>query len=112
MADGEEDARFQWCDQFQVAALASLDHTSRQALRIDPAQLNTCAWLTRRFRKVAGFVARRRIVAPQGTGADQQHMHALLGQFHELNHTTRHLAELMMNRSVREALAGRNVKDM
>jgi molecular chaperone DnaK len=31
---------------------------------------------------------------------------------HELNHATRHLAELMMNRSVREALAGRNVRDV
>jgi Fe-S protein assembly chaperone HscA len=31
---------------------------------------------------------------------------------HALNHETRHLAELMMNRSVREALAGRNVKDV
>ncbi|HET9359508.1 MAG TPA: Fe-S protein assembly chaperone HscA [Vicinamibacterales bacterium] len=31
---------------------------------------------------------------------------------HALNHATRHLAELMMNRSVREALAGRNVKEM
>ena len=31
---------------------------------------------------------------------------------HALNHATRHLAEVMMNRSVREALAGRNVKDV
>ena len=31
---------------------------------------------------------------------------------HKLNHTTQHLAEVMMNRSVREALAGRNVKDI
>ena len=31
---------------------------------------------------------------------------------HALNHATRHLAEIMMNRSVREALAGRNVKDI
>jgi molecular chaperone DnaK len=31
---------------------------------------------------------------------------------HALNHTTRHLAEVMMNRSVREALAGRNVRDI
>jgi hypothetical protein len=29
-----------------------------------------------------------------------------------LNHATRHLAEVMMNRSVAEALAGRNVKDV
>jgi Fe-S protein assembly chaperone HscA len=30
----------------------------------------------------------------------------------ELNHATRHLAEVVMNRSVREALAGKNVKDV
>jgi len=29
-----------------------------------------------------------------------------------LNHATRHLAEVMMNRSVRAALAGRNVEDV
>jgi molecular chaperone HscA len=29
-----------------------------------------------------------------------------------LNHATRHLAEIVMNRSVREALAGKNVKDV
>ena len=31
---------------------------------------------------------------------------------HDLNHATQHLAEIMMNRSVREALTGRNVKDV
>jgi molecular chaperone DnaK (HSP70) len=31
---------------------------------------------------------------------------------HALNHATQHLAELVMNRSVREALAGKNVKDL
>jgi molecular chaperone DnaK (HSP70) len=31
---------------------------------------------------------------------------------HALNHTTHHLAEVMMNRSVREALAGKNVTDV
>ena len=29
-----------------------------------------------------------------------------------LNHATRHLAEIVMNRSVREALAGKNVEDV
>jgi hypothetical protein len=29
-----------------------------------------------------------------------------------LNQATRHLAEVVMNRSVREALAGKNVKDV
>jgi Fe-S protein assembly chaperone HscA len=36
----------------------------------------------------------------------------ILEATHELNHATRHLAEVMMNRSVREALAGRNVNEM
>jgi Fe-S protein assembly chaperone HscA len=31
---------------------------------------------------------------------------------HALNHATKHLAEVMMNRTVREALAGKNVTDM
>jgi molecular chaperone DnaK (HSP70) len=31
---------------------------------------------------------------------------------HALNHVTQHLAEVMMNRSVREALAGKNVNDV
>jgi hypothetical protein len=31
---------------------------------------------------------------------------------HALNEATRHLAEVVMNRSVREALAGRNVDDV
>ncbi len=34
------------------------------------------------------------------------------GETHALNHATQHLAEVMMNRSVREALAGKNVKDV
>jgi hypothetical protein len=37
---------------------------------------------------------------------------AIQERTHALNHATRHLAEVMMNRSVREALAGRNVKDV
>jgi hypothetical protein len=31
---------------------------------------------------------------------------------HVLNHATQHLAEVMMNRTVREALAGKNVTDV
>jgi Fe-S protein assembly chaperone HscA len=42
-------------------------------------------------------------------GTDREAIH---GKTHALNHATRHLAEVMMNRSVREALAGRNVKDV
>ena len=43
------------------------------------------------------------------SGTDRERIHTAT---HELNHATRHLAELMMNRSVREALAGRNVNDV
>ena len=42
-------------------------------------------------------------------GTDREVIHE---KTHALNHATRHLAEVMMNRSVREALAGRNVKDV
>jgi molecular chaperone DnaK (HSP70) len=37
---------------------------------------------------------------------------AIRDRTHALNHATQHLAEVMMNRGVREALAGRNVKDV
>ena len=37
---------------------------------------------------------------------------AVLDATHELNDATRHLAEVSMNRSVRAALAGRNVDQM
>jgi Fe-S protein assembly chaperone HscA len=37
---------------------------------------------------------------------------AIRDRTHDLNHATQHLAEVMMNRGVREALAGKNVKDM
>jgi Fe-S protein assembly chaperone HscA len=42
-------------------------------------------------------------------GADR---HAIQERTHALNHATQHLAEVTMNRSIREALAGRNVKDV
>jgi Fe-S protein assembly chaperone HscA len=42
-------------------------------------------------------------------GTDREVIHE---RTHALNHATRRLAEVMMNRSVREALAGRNVKDV
>jgi len=42
-------------------------------------------------------------------GTDRDRIHEAT---HELNHATRHLAELMMNRSVREALTGKNVHDV
>jgi Fe-S protein assembly chaperone HscA len=45
--------------------------------------------------------------AMRGTDRD-----AIQRQTDELNHLTRRLAELMMNRSLREALAGRNVQDL
>jgi Fe-S protein assembly chaperone HscA len=37
---------------------------------------------------------------------------AIRERTHALNHATQHLAEVMMNRGVREALAGKNVKDV
>jgi len=43
------------------------------------------------------------------TATDREVIHA---GTHALNHATHHLAEVMMNRSVREALAGRNVTDV
>jgi molecular chaperone DnaK (HSP70) len=43
------------------------------------------------------------------TGADRS---AIQEKTHALNHATQHLAEVTMNRTVREALAGRNVKDV
>jgi len=43
------------------------------------------------------------------TGSDRA---VIQEKTHALNHATRHLAEATMNRSVREALAGRNVKDV
>jgi molecular chaperone DnaK len=42
-------------------------------------------------------------------GADRDAVRDLT---HALNHATQHLAEVMMNRGVREALAGKNVKDV
>jgi Fe-S protein assembly chaperone HscA len=43
------------------------------------------------------------------SGTDRE---AIQEKTHALNHATRHLAEVMMNRTVREALAGRNVEDV
>ena len=43
------------------------------------------------------------------TGDNREHIHQAT---HQLNEATQHLAEVVMNRSVREALSGRNVKDM
>jgi molecular chaperone DnaK (HSP70) len=42
-------------------------------------------------------------------GTDREVIHQ---NTHALNHATQHLAEVIMNRSVREALAGKNVQDV
>ena len=42
-------------------------------------------------------------------GASRERIHE---RTHALNHATQHLAEVMMNRSVRAALAGKNVEDL
>jgi molecular chaperone DnaK (HSP70) len=51
------------------------------------------------------LAALKQVIAADDREAIHQRTHAL-------NHATQHLAEVMMNRSVREALAGRNVKDV
>jgi hypothetical protein len=43
------------------------------------------------------------------TGTDREAVHE---KTHALNHATRHLAEVMMNRSVRAALAGKSVDEV
>ena len=52
----------------------------------------------------------------QEIAAASQEQSAGVGQINgamgQLNKATQHLAEIMMNRSVREALAGRNVGDV
>jgi Fe-S protein assembly chaperone HscA len=53
----------------------------------------------------AALAALKRAMAGEDRDAIQDATHAL-------NHATRHLAELMMNRSVKEALAGRSVEDI
>ena len=53
----------------------------------------------------AALAESRQAIAGADRGLIQQKTAAL-------NEATRHLAEVSMNRSVREALAGRNVKDM
>ena len=58
-----------------------------------------------RERIEAALADLRRVMPGSDRAAIQEGMHAL-------NHATQHLAEVMMNRSVREALAGRNVKDV
>ena len=42
-------------------------------------------------------------------GSDRELIHH---RTHELNDVTKHLAEVMMNKSLREALAGRSVDDV
>jgi hypothetical protein len=37
---------------------------------------------------------------------------AIQQRTHALNHATQHLAEITMNRSIREALAGKKVQDV
>jgi molecular chaperone DnaK (HSP70) len=42
----------------------------------------------------------------------EENREAIQEKTHALNHATHHLAEVMMNRSVRAALAGRNVEEV
>jgi Fe-S protein assembly chaperone HscA len=68
------------------------------------------------------------VITGELTAADVERIHAALADLKQtmtsterdvihakteaLNHATRHLAEIVMNRSVREALAGKNVEDV
>jgi Fe-S protein assembly chaperone HscA len=60
-------------------------------------------------REIARIEAALAVTREAMAGTDRERVHEAT---HELNHATRHLAEIMMNRSVREALAGRNVNEM
>ena len=75
-----------------------------------PARLRAAR--RRRDRAVGDRARSRRALAALKSamaGSDRELIH---DRTHELNHATQHLAEVMMNRSVREALAGKNVKDV
>ena len=58
-----------------------------------------------RDRIEAALAALKQVMATEDRDAIRDRTHAL-------NHATQHLAEVMMNRGVREALAGKNVKDV
>jgi molecular chaperone DnaK len=58
-----------------------------------------------RDRIEAALTALKTVIGGSDRGVIQEKTHAL-------NHATQHLAEVTMNRTVREALAGRNVKDV
>ena len=57
--------------------------------------------------RIQGALADARLAMVASTNRDEIHE-----KTEALNHATRHLAEEVMNRSVREALAGKNVKDV
>jgi molecular chaperone DnaK (HSP70) len=83
-----------------------INATEKSLRRPDFAELAGAGLQPGELERIHGaLAATRRAVA----GTDRE---AIQARTHELNHVTRHLAELMMNRSVREALAGRNVKDI
>ena len=81
-------------------------HATEKALRPGFAEIAAAELEPGERQRIESALAGLRQVM---TGSDRE---LIQDRTHALNHETRHLAELMMNRSVREALAGRNVKEM
>jgi molecular chaperone DnaK (HSP70) len=87
-------------------AEAVINATEKSLRRADFNELVSGELDAREIKRIeAALSATREAMA----GTDRERIHEAT---HELNHATRHLAEVMMNRSVREALAGRNVNEM
>jgi Fe-S protein assembly chaperone HscA len=87
-------------------AEAVIHATEKSLRRSDFAQLTAGELDARELKRIEQALADARAAM---AGTDRERIHEAT---HDLNHATRHLAEVMMNRSVREALAGRNVNDM
>ena len=81
-------------------------HATEKALRPGFAEIAAAELEPGERQRIESALADLRQVM---AGSDRE---VIQDRTHALNHATRHLAELMMNRSVREALAGRNVKEM
>jgi molecular chaperone DnaK (HSP70) len=87
-------------------AEAVINATEKSLRRPDFAELTAGELDARETKRIEAALADTR-AAMAGTDRER-----ILAATHDLNHATRHLAEVMMNRSVREALAGRNVNEM
>jgi Fe-S protein assembly chaperone HscA len=87
-------------------AEAVINATEKSLRRPDFVELTAGELDARETKRIEAALADTR-AAMAGTDRER-----ILAATHDLNHATRHLAEVMMNRSVREALAGRNVNEM